>query len=31
MGFDELRAHLYGLLEFPANLPVEGAEIETPD
>ena len=31
MGFDELRAHLYGLLEFPADLPVEGVEIETPD
>jgi hypothetical protein len=28
LGFDELRAHLYGLLEFPADLPVEGAEIE---
>lgn len=26
MGFDELRAHLYGLLEFPADLSVEGAE-----
>lgn len=24
MGFDELRAHLYGLLEFPENLVVEG-------
>lgn len=31
MGFDELRAHLYGLLEFPVDLSVEGAEIETPD
>jgi hypothetical protein len=27
MGFDELRTHLYGLLEFPADLSVEGAEI----
>jgi hypothetical protein len=26
MGFRELRAHLYGLLEFPADLSVEGAE-----
>lgn len=25
MGFDELRAHLYGLLEFPADLSVENA------
>lgn len=25
MGFDELRAHLYGLLEFPDDLAVEGA------
>jgi hypothetical protein len=24
MGFDELRAHLFGLLEFPADLSVEG-------
>lgn len=31
LGFDELRAHLYGLLEFPADLPVEGAEIESLD
>jgi hypothetical protein len=31
MGFDELRAHLYGLLEFPADLSVEGAEIEAAD
>ena len=28
MGFDELRAHLYGLLEFPENLSVGGTEIE---
>lgn len=27
MEFEELRAHLYGLLEFPAELSVEGAEI----
>lgn len=27
MGFDELRAHLYGLLDFPSDLSVEGAEI----
>ena len=27
MEFEELRAHLYGLLEFPADLTVEGAEI----
>jgi hypothetical protein len=26
MGFDELRAHLYGLLEFPEDLSVEGQE-----
>jgi hypothetical protein len=25
MGFEELRAHLYGLLEFPLDLSVEGA------
>lgn len=31
LGFDELRAHLYGLLEFPADLSVEGAEIESLD
>lgn len=29
MEFDELRAHLYGLLEFPANPSVEGAESES--
>lgn len=27
MGFDEFRAHLYGLLEFPADLSVEDATI----
>ena len=27
MEFEELRAHLYGLLEFPTDLSVEGAEI----
>ncbi|MGE5282443.1 MAG: hypothetical protein ACM3N0_09025 [Chloroflexota bacterium] len=27
--FDELRAHLYGLLEFPADLSVVGAEVES--
>jgi len=31
MGFEELRAHLYGLLEFPADLSVEGAETGSPD
>jgi hypothetical protein len=31
MGFDELRAHLYGLLEFPTDLTVEGSEIEMLD
>jgi hypothetical protein len=31
MGFDELRAHLYGLLEFPPDLSVEGGEIESLD
>jgi hypothetical protein len=31
MGFDEFRAHLYGLLEFPDDLPVEGNEIASLD
>ena len=31
MGFDELRDHLYGLLEFPENLSAMGAKIESPD
>lgn len=31
MGFDELRAHLYGLLEFPAGLSVEDAKIGSRD
>lgn len=31
MEFDELRAYLYGLLEFPEDLPVEGAEIGSLD
>lgn len=31
MGFDELRAHLYGLLEFPADLSVEDAKIALRD
>lgn len=30
MGFEELRAHLFGLLEFPADLSVEGAKIGVP-
>lgn len=31
MGFDELRAHLYGLLKFPEGLSSKGAKIESPD
>jgi hypothetical protein len=31
MGFEELRAHLHGLLEFPADLSVEDATIVSPD
>ena len=31
MEFEELRAHLYGLLEFPEDLTVEGAEIRSLD
>lgn len=31
MEFEELRAHLYGLLEFPEDLPVEGTEIGSLD
>lgn len=27
MGFEELRAHLYGLLEFPEDLLIEATEI----
>lgn len=30
-GFEELRSHLYGLLEFPEDLPIEGAEIGSLD
>jgi hypothetical protein len=31
MGFDELRAHLYGLLEFPVDLSVENANAVSRD
>lgn len=31
MGFEELRGHLYGLLEFPADLSVENAKIVSRD
>lgn len=31
LGFEELRAHLYGLLEFPSDLAIENATIMSPD